>query len=69
MPKRLYLPLALLVSGLFVTAVHDYAYRRVDTAGEGDYELWGLVTHAGSDMIITTLVLATIALLWPGERR
>lgn len=69
MPRRFYLPLALLAAGLFVTAVHDYAYRRVDTAGEGDYELWGLVTHAGSDMIITTFALALVAVLWPGERR
>lgn len=68
MNKRFYLPLALLVAGLVVTAVHDYAYRRVDN-GTGDYELWGLISHAGSDMIIVTLVLATIALLWPGERR
>lgn len=68
MPKRLHLPAALLVAGLFVTAVHDYAYRRVDN-GEGDYELWGAVTHAGTDMIITTLALVAIALLWPGERQ
>jgi len=68
MPPRFQLPLALLVTGLFITAVHDYAYRRIDQ-GEGDYELWGAISHAGSDMIVTTLALVTIALFWPGERR
>lgn len=68
MPKRLHLPLALLAAGLILVAVHDFAYRRVD-GGEGDYELGGLVTHAGADMIIVTGILFLIALLWPGERR
>lgn len=68
MTTRMQLPLVLLIAGLILTAVHDYAYRRVDN-GEGDYELWGLVSHAGSDMIIVTGVLFFIALVWPGERR
>lgn len=61
MRDKIALPLLLLVTGLFVTAVHDYAYRRV---GGTDYELGGLVSHAGSDMLITTFALIITASMW-----
>ncbi len=58
----------LLLSGLVITGVHDYAYRR---GGGGDLELGGLVSHAGTDMLIMTVLLAAVALLWQaaGRRR
>lgn len=62
-PRRIQLPLVLLFAGLVITTVHDYAYRRVDD-GKGDYELGGLVTHAGADMISVAVVLALVALAW-----
>ncbi len=58
------LPVLLTVGGLIVTFVHDYAYRRADTAGTGDYEFGGLVSHAGTDMLILTAVLAFTAWIW-----
>ena len=61
MHDKIALPLLLLVAGFFVTAVHDYAYRRV---GGTDYEFGGLVSHAGSDMLITTFALVITAILW-----
>lgn len=67
MPRRFHLPIALALAGLFATAIHDYAYRRVD-GGAGDYELGGLLSHAGSDMVIVTGLLVLVALFWPGER-
>ena len=62
------LPLLLLGVGLFITGVHDYAYRRV---GGADYELWGLVSHAGSDMLVVTFAVVIAAALWlhHGPRR
>lgn len=68
MPRRFQLPLATLVLGLTLVFVHDYAYRRVDS-GNGDYELWGAVSHAGSDMIVVVLALTALVMFWPGERR
>lgn len=68
MNKWIQLPLALFIAGLTATAIHDYAYRRVDN-GTGDYELGGLITHAGSDMLIVVMVLVVITLVWPGDRR
>ncbi len=53
----------LMATGFIVTFVHDYAYRRVD-AGEGEYEFGGLLSHAGTDMLITTFVIATVAMLY-----
>lgn len=60
-PNRASLPLLLLAVGLFVTAVHDYAYRRV---GGDDFELGGLISHAGSDMLVVTFALTATAWLW-----
>jgi hypothetical protein len=54
----------MLGAGGIVTFVHDFTYRRADTAGTGDYELGGWITHAGTDMLIVTVVLATIALAY-----
>lgn len=51
----------LMVTGVLVTFVHDYAYRRVDSPRTGDYEFGGLITHAGTDMLILTLIVATVA--------
>lgn len=61
---RLTLPAVLFTTGLILTFVHDYAYRRV---GGDDYELGGLVSHAGTDMLTVTIALALVALIW--ERR
>ncbi len=60
--------LLLIVVGLMVTFVHDYAYRRADITGDGDYEFGGLLSHAGTDIIVTTLVLALVALMWCHRR-
>lgn len=62
----------LVVAGLMITFVHDYAYRRGDVTGTGDYELNGLVSHAGTDILIVTVILAVTAWLWArheGARR
>ncbi len=54
----------LIAAGVAVTFVHDYAYRRADVTGTGDYEFGGVVSHAGTDMLIITVVLALVAVLW-----
>lgn len=54
----------LVAVGVLITFVHDYAYRRADSAGTGDYELGGLVSHAGTDILVVTLVLAAAGALW-----
>lgn len=66
MIERLKLPLLLGLAGTFITAVHDYAYRRV---GGDDYELGGLISHAGTDMLTVTLALALVALIWESRGR
>ncbi len=58
----------LIASGVAITFVHDYAYRRADVTGSGDYEIGGLVSHAGTDMLILTAVLAIVAWLWVSRR-
>lgn len=63
------LTVLLLVVGLLVTFVHDYAYRRADVTGTGDYEFGGLVSHAGTDILVTTAVLAVVAVLWTHRSR
>lgn len=50
--------------GLMVVGVHDYAYRRGDVGGTGDYELGGLITHAGTDMVVLTVIISAAAVLW-----
>ncbi len=54
-------PALIAVTGGFVTFVHDYAYRRV---GGDDYEFGGLISHAGTDMLITTLACTLVALAY-----
>ncbi len=61
MRDRYALPLLLFITGAFVTAVHDFAYRRV---GGTDYELGGLVSHAGSDMLVVTIAMTLVAVVW-----
>ncbi len=67
-PVRLFV--LLMVTGVLVTFVHDYAYRRADAARLGDYEFGGLLSHAGTDMLVLTIVLTTAAILYArsGER-
>ncbi len=62
------LPALLFAAGLLITGVHDYAYRRADTTGTGDYELGGFISHAGTDMLIVTVVLTLVALFWSWRR-
>ncbi len=62
------LAVLLVVAGLLLTFVHDYAYRRVDTGG-GDYEFGGLLSHAGVDMLIVTAVLGIVAWAWARHQR
>lgn len=53
------------ILGVTVIIIHDYAYRRADAGrGEGDYEFGGLITHAGADMVILSLVLAAGVWAW-----
>lgn len=54
----------LMAAGIMVTLIHDYAYRRADVAGSGDYEFGGTISHAGADMLITTFAISTVAVLW-----
>lgn len=63
-PRKLGLSLILPSAGFVLVFVHDYAYRRADSARTGDYELGGLLTHAATDMIAVIAVLTTIAFLW-----
>ena len=50
-------PALVATTGAFVTFVHDYAYRRT---GGDDYEVWGLLSHAGADMLVTTFACALV---------
>lgn len=58
----------LIAAGLTLLLVHDFAYRRADVTGTGDYEFGGLVSHAGADIFVTTLILAGVASLWASRR-
>lgn len=55
------LPILLLIVGTFITFVHDYAYRRT---GGSDFEVGGLISHAGADMLIVTIGLSVAAYMW-----
>lgn len=59
--KCLVLPLILLGTGMMATFIHDAAYRR---GGGDDFELGGYISHAGTDMFITTVVLGLVAFAW-----
>ncbi len=56
--------LVLLATGLMVTIIHDYAYRRADITMTGDYEFGGFVSHAGTDILIATFAISSAAILW-----
>ncbi len=60
--------LVLMAVGFMVMAIHDYAYRRADVTGLGDYEFGGVISHAGTDVLITTLVISTVAALWRDQK-
>ncbi len=60
--------LVLMAVGFMVMAIHDYAYRRADVTGLGDYEFGGVISHAGTDILITTLVISTVAALWRDQK-
>ncbi len=65
-PVRLFV--LLMMTGVVVTFVHDYAYRRADDEGFGDYEFGGLISHAGTDMLIVTTIVATVAVFYARSR-
>lgn len=54
-----------LVTGLILVVVHEGIYRRTVTAGESDYELGGLITHAGIDILGAVLIISFV--LWVAE--
>ncbi len=56
--------LVLMATGLMVMLIHDYAYRRADATGTGDYEFGGFISHAGTDILIATLAISAVAILW-----
>lgn len=58
----------LLVTGTALLLVHDFAYRRADVTGTGDYEFGGLVSHAGADILVTTLILSAMGVLYMSLR-
>jgi len=68
--RLLRLPLLLLAAGVVVTFVHDFTYRQA--AGK-DYVLDGLISHAGTDILICTFILTGVGIVWElihrGERR
>ncbi len=46
-----------------VIGLHEFAYRRFIPSVEAEYELWGTVSHAASDMLALTVVLVGVAYL------
>ncbi len=63
-PASLKLFALLIASGLTLLLVHDFAYRRADVTGTGDYEFGGLISHAGADILVVTLILSAVAVMW-----
>ncbi len=59
----------LMVTGIIITFIHDYAYRRVDRGEFGDYEFGGLISHAGTDMLTIALILAGVAGFYTRSRK
>lgn len=49
--------------GLLLVVVHDGVYRQTQPQGEGDFELFGTISHAGLDMLGTVIVIATTLVL------
>lgn len=52
--------------GLLVTALHELAYRQT---GGSDFELGGLISHAGTDMLAVVIALSVIAFWLERTRR
>ena len=48
----------LTIIGLVVVAIHEVVYRQT---GGTDFDLVGVVSHAGADMLIVTFILAIVA--------
>ncbi len=67
--RRLRVFALLMSAGIVVTFVHDYAYRRVASRATGEYEFGGLISHAGTDMLITTIVISVVAVLYTRSRK
>lgn len=61
--RRCHAAVALAV-GIVLTAFHDLVYRSSDGA---DFELNGLISHAGADMLALTIAI-TIALRFVPDR-
>lgn len=63
----MHLFLLLLGAGAGGVAFHELMYRRF-TEGPGDFEFGGLITHAGVDMILLTLLLSAVGLAYTGTK-
>jgi hypothetical protein len=63
-PNSLKLFALLMSTGLALLLVHDFAYRRADVTGSGDYEFGGIISHAGADILVVTLIISAMAVLW-----
>lgn len=57
------LTLLVLGTGFLGVIFHESVYRRTIEPGEGDYDLSGLITHAGVDMILLTLGISLMVWL------
>lgn len=49
--------------GLLLIALHDGVYRQTQPDGQGDFELWGTISHAGLDMLGVVAVTAAVLVL------
>ena len=50
------------LTGLALIVLHDGVYRQTQPKGEGDFELWGTISHAGLDML-AVVAFTVIALV------
>lgn len=53
-----HLPVVLGLVGLLAVLIHDLAYRQT---GGSDFEIYGVVSHAGADMLALTAALVITA--------
>lgn len=51
------------LAGVFGVGFHELLYRRFTPPLNTDFELGGLITHAGIDMILLWLLLLTIVVV------
>lgn len=49
--------------GLALVVLHDGVYRQTQPQDQGDFELFGTISHAGLDMLGTVLVVAVALVL------